>query len=67
MKQIDRLQALGLFDSRVPRYTSYPTAPVFSAAVGAADQARELQALDPEVPVSVYLHIPFCERLCWFC
>ncbi|MDC0660119.1 oxygen-independent coproporphyrinogen III oxidase [Leisingera sp. SS27] len=67
MKQIDRFQALGLFDSRVPRYTSYPTAPVFSAAVGAAEQARELQALDPDVPVSVYLHIPFCERLCWFC
>lgn len=67
MKQIDRLQALGLFDSRVPRYTSYPTAPVFSAAVGATEQARELQALDPDVPVSVYLHIPFCERLCWFC
>ncbi|MFW8593903.1 oxygen-independent coproporphyrinogen III oxidase [Cribrihabitans neustonicus] len=67
MTQIDRLQALGLFDSRVPRYTSYPTAPVFSAAVGAADQARALQALDPEQPVSVYLHVPFCERLCWFC
>ena len=67
MKQIDRLRSLGLFDSRVPRYTSYPTAPVFSAAVGDADQARELQSLDPDVPVSVYLHIPFCERLCWFC
>ncbi|WP_323776997.1 oxygen-independent coproporphyrinogen III oxidase [Leisingera sp.] len=67
MKQIDRFQALGLFDSRVPRYTSYPTAPVFTAAVGDADQAHELQALDPDVPVSVYLHIPFCERLCWFC
>ncbi|MFW8633821.1 oxygen-independent coproporphyrinogen III oxidase [Cribrihabitans pelagius] len=67
MKQIDRLQALGLFDSRVPRYTSYPTAPVFSASLGAADQARALRALDPAQPVSVYLHIPFCERLCWFC
>lgn len=67
MKQIDRLQSLGLFDSRVPRYTSYPTAPVFSSGIGAAEQARALQDLDPEVPVSVYLHIPFCERLCWFC
>lgn len=67
MKQIDRLQALGLFDSRVPRYTSYPTAPVFSPTVGAEAQARALQALDPKVPVSVYLHVPFCERLCWFC
>lgn len=67
MKQIDRLRTLGLFDARVPRYTSYPTAPVFSPAVGADQQAQALAALDPAVPVSVYLHIPFCERLCWFC
>lgn len=67
MKQIDRLRSLGLFDARVPRYTSYPTAPVFSPEVGAAEQARALAALNPDEPVSVYLHIPFCERLCWFC
>lgn len=67
MKQIDRLGSLGLFDARVPRYTSYPTAPAFSAETGAAFQARELSALDPDVPVSVYVHVPFCERLCWFC
>lgn len=62
-----RLRSLGLFESRVPRYTSYPTAPVFSPAVGAAQQAQALASLDPMEPVSVYLHIPFCERLCWFC
>ncbi|WP_370285132.1 radical SAM protein, partial [Pseudooceanicola nanhaiensis] len=67
MKQIDRLRSLGLFDARVPRYTSYPTAPVFQPAVGAVEQARALAALDPDEPVSVYLHRPFCERLCWFC
>lgn len=67
MKHIDRLRLLGLFDQRVPRYTSYPTAPVFSPNVGAAEQTRALAALDPDQPVSVYLHIPFCERLCWFC
>lgn len=67
MTQISRLRSLGLFDARVPRYTSYPTAPAFSASVGAAHQAEALAALDPDVPVSVYLHIPFCERLCWFC
>ncbi|WP_278922594.1 oxygen-independent coproporphyrinogen III oxidase [Pseudophaeobacter profundi] len=67
MKQIDRLAALGLFDSRVPRYTSYPTAPVFSPDIGLDLQRRALAALDPAVPVSVYIHIPFCERLCWFC
>ena len=67
MEHINTLRALGLFDARVPRYTSYPTAPVFSAAVGGDFQANALAALDPAQPVSVYLHIPFCERLCWFC
>lgn len=67
MTQTATLQSLGLFDSRVPRYTSYPTAPVFGPAVGAEFQAACLRALAPDVPISVYVHIPFCERLCWFC
>lgn len=67
MEQIDQLRALGLFDARVPRYTSYPTAAVFSNETGATFQTQALAGLDPDVPVSVYLHIPFCERLCWFC
>ncbi len=67
MTQIERLRSLGLFDARVPRYTSYPTAPAFSPNVGAREQARALAKLNPDEPVSVYLHIPFCERLCWFC
>ncbi|MBP7002654.1 oxygen-independent coproporphyrinogen III oxidase [Amaricoccus sp.] len=67
MDQIDRLRRLGLFDSRVPRYTSFPTTPNFSPSVGARFQAECLAAVDPAEPVSVYVHIPFCERLCWFC
>lgn len=67
MTQIDRLRALGLFDARVPRYTSYPTAPVFSPDTGAEFQAACLRALPPGEPVSVYVHIPFCDRLCRFC
>jgi oxygen-independent coproporphyrinogen III oxidase len=51
----------------VPRYTSYPTAPIFGRDVGAEVQEACLRDLDPDEPVSVYLHIPFCERLCWFC
>ena len=61
------LEALGLFDARVPRYTSYPTAAAFTPAVGAAFQRSALGALDPGAPVSAYVHIPFCERLCYFC
>ncbi|WP_145103556.1 oxygen-independent coproporphyrinogen III oxidase [Cereibacter sediminicola] len=67
MTNIALLQSLGLFDARVPRYTSYPAAPVFSGAVGADFQAQAIEALDPAVPISVYIHVPFCERLCWFC
>jgi oxygen-independent coproporphyrinogen-3 oxidase len=67
MKYIENLKALGLFDARVPRYTSYPTAKVFSPQIGADFQKTALENLDPKDPVSVYIHIPFCERLCWFC
>ena len=67
MTQLDDMRRLGLFDARVPRYTSYPPATAFDPATGAAFQKQALAGLDPAVPVSVYLHIPFCERLCWFC
>src|SRR6056297_4270001 len=67
MEHAKALKALGLFDTRVPRYTSYPTAAAFTTETGAAFQSRALETLDPNDPVSVYIHIPFCERLCWFC
>jgi oxygen-independent coproporphyrinogen-3 oxidase len=51
----------------VPRYTSYPTAAQFHAGIGAADQARALAAVPDGAPVSLYLHIPFCRQICWYC
>jgi oxygen-independent coproporphyrinogen-3 oxidase len=51
----------------VPRYTSYPTAPHFSEAVGPAEYARWLGKLQRDAAISLYLHIPFCDELCWFC
>lgn len=62
-----QLKRMGLFDARVPRYTSYPTAPHFSAAVSAAETRSWLAAIPANGRVSVYIHIPFCRRLCWFC
>lgn len=51
----------------VPRYTSYPTAPHFSQAVTRATYAGWLQELPPKSRLSLYLHVPFCDTLCWFC
>ncbi len=61
------MQASEIFEAKVPRYTSYPTAPHFHAGVGPDVFRRWLEEIDPAVPLSVYLHIPFCDTLCWFC
>src|ERR1700746_2069164 len=51
-----------------PRYTSYPTAPVWNDAFGPADlEAVHAEADAAKTPVSLYMHLPFCESLCLFC
>ncbi|HBK07330.1 MAG TPA: oxygen-independent coproporphyrinogen III oxidase [Acetobacteraceae bacterium] len=54
-------------NERIPRYTSYPTAPHFSAAVGPASYRDWLKGLPETERLSLYLHIPFCTTLCWYC
>jgi len=56
-----------MFAAEVPRYTSYPTAPHFHAGIEAGTYGEWLRALSPDEPLSLYLHIPFCDTLCWFC
>ncbi|TVR81043.1 MAG: oxygen-independent coproporphyrinogen III oxidase [Rhodospirillales bacterium] len=55
------------YDLRVPRYTSYPTAPHFGPDVSAETYGAWLAALEPGTPLSLYFHIPFCDSMCWFC
>ena len=53
-----------------PRYTSYPTAPVWREGLGPVEYEEilvESGAATRPAPLSLYLHIPFCESLCYFC
>ncbi|MBN8893144.1 MAG: oxygen-independent coproporphyrinogen III oxidase [Rhodospirillales bacterium 70-18] len=64
---MDTAALIARYDGPVPRYTSYPTAPHFGPAVDGAVYAGWLAALPPEAALSLYLHVPFCAELCWFC
>jgi len=61
------------FDAPGPRYTSYPTADRFVEAFGPADTVRALSqrgqgaTVGSTVPLSLYVHIPFCESVCYYC
>lgn len=51
----------------LPRYTSYPTALAFQPAPDDTLTRDWLGTIQPTDAVSIYVHIPFCERLCWYC
>jgi oxygen-independent coproporphyrinogen-3 oxidase len=68
MRSNDRmtLKACILAEQSVPRYTSYPTAPHFKP-LGASTYEQWLAELDPQATLSLYLHVPFCAKLCLYC
>ena len=64
------LSILKRYDKPGPRYTSYPTAPLFRKDFGGAEyEAEILRTNQPHnnTPLSLYFHIPFCDTLCYFC
>lgn len=67
--QIDQ-ELLKKYDRAGPRYTSYPTAPQFSGEFGGADFMRAVRRsseAEPDKPLSLYFHLPFCESVCFYC
>ncbi len=59
---------LGRYDVNGPRYTSYPTALQFHDDFGASDYARAAsQSKRTGKPVSLYVHVPFCDTVCFYC
>jgi oxygen-independent coproporphyrinogen-3 oxidase len=65
---LEQLEAiLARYETAAPRYTSYPTAPVWGDAYGPEEFRRDLGAIEPGAPLSLYAHVPFCSSLCHFC
>ncbi|MGI8541900.1 MAG: oxygen-independent coproporphyrinogen III oxidase [Aridibacter sp.] len=64
------IELLKRFNQPGPRYTSYPTAPLFSKEFDAEDFEREVVETNADANsnnISLYFHFPFCEKLCYFC
>ena len=59
--------SLDVLNEHVPRYTSYPTAPHFHNGVGENQVRSWISQIGAGETVSLYVHIPFCDKLCWFC
>lgn len=55
------------YSAPVPRYTSYPTSPHFSDDIGVEAYAGWLSQLPERPCLSLYVHIPFCGQICWYC
>lgn len=58
---------LRAYDLPVPRYTSYPTAPHFTPDYGPEEFAAQIAAIPATSDISIYVHMPFCQSLCWYC
>lgn len=72
MKQFDSIDVklLKKYSGQGPRYTSYPTAPVFTKAFGPHEYKEEILKTNSNgnsADLSLYFHFPYCDTLCYFC
>ena len=63
------IDLLRKYDRPGPRYTSYPTAPIWTDQVGSEAYADILKesAAPVDQPLALYCHIPFCRKRCYYC
>lgn len=65
---IFNLDMIKKYDQAGPRYTSYPTAPMFHEGIDAGVYAETLKKVSSnDGPLSLYIHIPFCNTVCYYC
>ncbi len=65
--QMDIYKLIDKYDAPAPRYTSYPTANHFHEQVDGAAYEGWLANIQEDEPLSLYLHIPFCAKMCSYC
>lgn len=56
-----------LLATPVPRYTSFPTAAEFGDDVGPDDMVQAIDGIAGRAAISLYVHIPYCREICWYC
>src|SRR5579883_100999 len=65
LQTTDLLRLLDKYNRPGPRYTSYPTAPAFKRKEHASEHVQSLREAGNDI--SLYVHLPFCATLCYFC
>ena len=65
--ELPSIELLQKFDVPAPRYTSYPTADRFNKNFTADDYEDALTNRETDKPLSLYVHIPFCNDICFYC
>lgn len=63
----DLVNLVNKYGTRLPRYTSYPTAPKFSTIITEEIHKNWLSAVPGDSGISLYIHIAYCTEMCWFC